>query len=214
MSTIETGRSPVSILYICLVSTADICPVSAADICPVSTCTSKDRKARWRALVNFSMQDCTKREAVSLKLSAAFFWWFLVILNVFVCNMLLQNACKNHQNYVRKTDEHGPKMVPKPLQNRAWRPLGSHPWNKVLPRPHFWWFWLHFGTPFGTSLGSFWASFFWCFFEVPFWRLWPPFGLPKLLQNEIQKGPKTRTRKSSILMTLTHFGHIQGCWKW
>ena len=28
---------PVSIVYICLVSTADICPVSAADICPVST---------------------------------------------------------------------------------------------------------------------------------------------------------------------------------
>ena len=37
MSNTETGRSPVSILYIYLVSTADICPVSAADICPVST---------------------------------------------------------------------------------------------------------------------------------------------------------------------------------
>ena len=37
MSTIATGRCPVLILYICLVSTADICPVSAADICPVST---------------------------------------------------------------------------------------------------------------------------------------------------------------------------------
>ena len=37
MSTIATGRSPVLILYICLVSTADICPVSAADICPVLT---------------------------------------------------------------------------------------------------------------------------------------------------------------------------------
>ena len=37
ISTIATGRCPVLILYICLVSTADICPVSAADICPVST---------------------------------------------------------------------------------------------------------------------------------------------------------------------------------
>ena len=113
MSTIETRLCPVSIFYTCLVSTADICPVSAADICPVSTCTSKDRKARWRALVNFSMQDCTKREAASWKLSAAFFWWFLVILNVFVCNMLLQNACKNHQKYVRQLTT----MVPKWSQN-------------------------------------------------------------------------------------------------
>ena len=37
MSTIATGRRPVLILYICLVSAADICPVSTADICPVST---------------------------------------------------------------------------------------------------------------------------------------------------------------------------------
>ena len=39
MSTVATGRCPVPILYICLVSAAaDICPVSAAaDICPVST---------------------------------------------------------------------------------------------------------------------------------------------------------------------------------
>ena len=37
VSTVATGRCPVSILYICLVSRAEICPVSAADICPVST---------------------------------------------------------------------------------------------------------------------------------------------------------------------------------
>ena len=35
-----------------------------------------------------------------------------MLLNVFVCNVLLQNAYKNHQTYVRKTDENGPKMVP------------------------------------------------------------------------------------------------------
>ena len=34
---IQTGRSPVLIVDICLVSTAHICPVSAADIFPVST---------------------------------------------------------------------------------------------------------------------------------------------------------------------------------
>ena len=80
MYSIETGQSPVSIV----------------DICLVSTCTSKDRKATLRSLVNFSMQDGKKRETVSWKISAAFFWCFLVIVNVFVCNMLLQNACKNH----------------------------------------------------------------------------------------------------------------------
>ena len=38
VSNIATGRCPVFILYIRLVSTADICPVSAAaDTCPVST---------------------------------------------------------------------------------------------------------------------------------------------------------------------------------
>ena len=59
------------------------------------------------------MQDGTKREAVSWKLSATFFRCFLVISNVFVCNMLLQNACKNHQTYGRKFT----KMVPKWSQN-------------------------------------------------------------------------------------------------
>ena len=58
MYSIETRQSPVSIL----------------DICPVSTCTSKDRKATLRSLVNFSMQDGTKREAITWKLSAALFW--------------------------------------------------------------------------------------------------------------------------------------------
>ena len=147
MYNIETGQSPVSIV----------------DICFVSTCTSKDRKAHWRLLVNCSMQDGTKREAVSWQLSAACFWWFLVVLNVFVCNMLLQNACKKHQTHVRKTDENcrkmGPKTSPKSILEGLWRLLGNHPWNKVLPRPHFWWCWLHFGTLFRTSLGSCWVSF-------------------------------------------------------
>ena len=96
-----------------------------------------------------------------------------------------------------------PTNCPKSILEGLWRPLGSHPWNKVLPRLHFWWFWLHFGTPFGTTLGSLWASFFWCFFEVPFWRLWPPFGLPKHLQNETQEGVKIKTWKSLILLLFT-----------
>ena len=57
ISTIATGRCPVLILYICL----------------VSTCTSKDRKAHARSPVNFSMQGGKEREGVSWKLSAALF---------------------------------------------------------------------------------------------------------------------------------------------
>ena len=91
----------------------DICPVSTADICPVSTCTSKDRKAHWRSPVSFSMQDGTKREAASWKLSAAFCWWLLVILNVFVCNMLLQNACKITKHMSEKLT----KLVQQLFQN-------------------------------------------------------------------------------------------------
>ena len=109
------------------------------------------------------------------------------------------------------------KMIPNGSQNLCkidpggvWRPLGSHLWNKMLPRPHFWQFGLHFGTPFGTSLGSFWASFFWCFFEGAFWWPWPPFGPPKHLQNETQKGVKIKTWKSSILLLFTiHEPHLR-----
>ena len=57
MYSIETGQSPVSIV----------------DICLVSTCTSKDRKATLCSLASFSIQDGTKREAGSWKLSVAFF---------------------------------------------------------------------------------------------------------------------------------------------
>ena len=165
MCSIKVGQRPVAIVDICFVSTADICPVSAADICPVSTadicpvstCTSKDRKATLRSLVNFSMQDGTKRETVSWKLSAAFFWCFLVILNVFVCNMLLKNACKNHHTYVRKTNENGPKMIPKPLQNRSWRGSGGLLGATLETRCFQDLIFDDFGSILGPPLGPFWA---------------------------------------------------------
>ena len=69
-----------------------------------------------------------------------------------------------------------------------------------------------FGGPFGTSLGSFWASFFWCFFEVAFWWPWPPFGLPKHLQNETQKGAKdTSYQKVKIELSLQPELDPEGC---
>ena len=155
------------------------------------------------------MQGGTKREVVSWKLSAAFFWWFLVILNVFVCNMLLQNACKNHQTYVRKTDENGPKMVPKPLQNRSWRGSGGHLGATLETRCFQDLIFDDFGSILGPPLGPIWAHFghhyffFKCFFEGAFWWPWPPFELPKHLQNETQKGVKTKSLISLILLVFT-----------
>ena len=64
-----------------------------------------------------------------------------------------------------------------------------------------------FGSNLGPPLGPVWAhfghQFCWCFFEVAFWWPWPPFGLPKHLQNETQKGAKTKTWISSILLLFT-----------
>ena len=74
MSAAETGQmSAVETRQMYSIQTG-LRPVSIVDICLVSTCTSRDRKATLRSLVNFSMQDCTKREAASWKLSAALFW--------------------------------------------------------------------------------------------------------------------------------------------
>ena len=74
MSAAETGQmSAVETRQMYSIQTG-LRPVSIVDICLVSTCTSKDRKATLRSLVNFPMQDGTKREAITWKLSAALFW--------------------------------------------------------------------------------------------------------------------------------------------
>ena len=73
MSAAETGQmSAVETRQMYSIQTG-LRPVSIVDICLVSTCTSKDRKATLCSLVNFSMQGGTKRDAVSWKLSVAFF---------------------------------------------------------------------------------------------------------------------------------------------
>ena len=82
-----------------------------------------------------------------------------MILNVFVCNILLKNACKNHQTFVRKTDEHGPKMVPKPLQNRAWRGSGRHLGAILETRCFQDLIFDDFGSILGPPLGPVWDHF-------------------------------------------------------
>ena len=145
------------------------------------------------------MQDGTKREAVSWKLAAAFFRWFLVILNVFVCNRLLKNACQNHQNYVRQTNENGPKMVPKPLQNRSWRGSGGLLGATLETRCFQDLIFDDFGSILEPPLRPCWAHFGYHFFAVflkwLFDGLGLHLGLPEHLQNETQKGVKIKTWK-------------------
>ena len=163
------------------------------------------------------MQDGMKREAVSWKLSAALFWCFLVILNVIVCNKLLKNACQHHQNYVRKTNEHGPKMVPKPLQNRPWRGSGGLLGATLETRCFQDLIFDDFGSILGPPLGPVWDHFGYHFFDVFLKWLFDGLGLHLGSQNTSKmnpkRGSKSKHENHRFCCYLLHFGHIQGCWK-
>ena len=155
------------------------------------------------------MQDGTKREAVSWKLSAAFFWWFLVILNVFVCNILLKNACKKHETYVRKTDENDPKMVPKPFQNRSWRGSGGLLGATLETRCFQDFIFDDFGSNLAPPLGPGWVHsghhfflFFWSGFLMALASIWAPKTPPKW-------DPKGCQHQDLKIIDV-HFSYIQG----
>ena len=166
------------------------------------------------------MQDGTKREVVSWKLSAAFFWWFLVILNVFVCNMLLQNACKNHQKYLRKTDENDPKWVPKPLQNRSWRGLEAS-WGPSLKQgasktsflmilaP----FWDPLWDQFEVILGIMFLMFFWSGFLMALASIWPPKTPPKWDLKGCQRHILSKSGNRALAAARARSRGVWGCWK-
>ena len=104
------------------------------------------------------------------------------------------------------------KMVPKPFQNRSWRGSGGHLGATLEARCFQDIIFNDFDSHFGTSLGSFWVSFLLCFFEVAFWWPWRPFGLPKHLQNETQKGAKdTSYQKVEIELSLQPELDPEGC---
>ena len=112
----------------------------------------------------------------------------------------------------RKWFQHGCKNYPKSILEGVWRPLENHPWSMVLPRPHFWWFWLHFGTPFGTSLGSFWAYVFDFFLKRLFDGLGLHLGSQNTSKMRPKRGPKLKPENRWFCMYLQHLSHIKGCW--
>ena len=63
------------------------------------------------------------------------------------------------QKYVGKTDEHGPKMVPKPLQNRSWRGSGGHLGATLETRCFQDFIFDDFGSILGPPLGPVWGHF-------------------------------------------------------
>ena len=91
-----------------------------------------------------------------------------MLLNVFVCNVLLQNAYNNQQKYVRKTDENGPQMVPNLSKIDPGWGSGGHLGATLEARRFqdimFDDFGSTVGPHLGTSVGSFLASFLFVFF--------------------------------------------------
>ena len=135
-----------------------------------------------------------------------------MLLNVFVCNVLLQNAYKNQQTYVRKTYEHGPKMLPKPLQNRSWRGSGGHLGATLETRCFQDLIFDDFGSILGPPLGAVWGHFGHQFFDVFLKWLFDGLGLHLASQNESQKGAKdTSYQKVKIELSLQPELDPEGC---
>ena len=138
-----------------------------------------------------------------------------MILIVFVCNMLLKNACKNNQNYVRKIDEHGPKMVPKPLQNRSWRGSGGLLGATLETRCFQDFIFDDFGSILGPPLGPVWAHFGHHFFDVFLKWLFDGLGLhldpPNTSKMRPKRGSKPKAEIHRFCYYLLHFSQIQGC---
>jgi len=139
-----------------------------------------------------------------------------MILNVVVGNMLLNNVYQNHQTYVRKTDEIGPKTVPKPLQNRSWRGSGSHLGATLETRCFQDFIFDDFGSILGPPLGPVWGhcghNFFDSFLKWFFDSLGLHLGSQNTSKMRPQREPKPRPENHRICCYLLHFGNIQRCW--
>ena len=104
------------------------------------------------------MQGGTEREVVSWKLSAAFSW-FPCDFECFCLQHAAKECIEKSQKNVRKTDENGSKMVPKPPQNRSWRGSGGHLGATLETRCFQDLIFLDLGSILGPPLGPVWRHF-------------------------------------------------------
>ena len=94
------------------------------------------------------------------------------------------------QNDVRKNDEHGSKMAPKPLHNRAWRGSGRHLGAILETRCFQDFIFDDFGSILGPPLGPVWGHFGHYVFDVFFKWLFDGLGLHLGSQNMSKMKPK------------------------
>ena len=82
---------------------------------------------------------------------------------------VLNYACRNHPNCVRKSVKNGSQIVPKPIQNRFLRSLEATlepPVCRGCPKTSFFTILLNFGTPFGDRFWVILGIIFLCFFMI------------------------------------------------
>ena len=90
----------------------------------------------------------------------------------------------------KKTDEHGPNMVPKPLQNRSWRVSGGHLGATLEARCFQDLTFDDFGSILGPPLGPVWAHFGHHVVDVFLRWLFDGLGLHLAAQNTSKMRPK------------------------
>ena len=112
--------------------------------------------------------------------------------------LCLQHAAKEclrkSLKICQKTDENGPKWLPKPLQNRPWRGSGGLLGGTLETRCFQDIIFDDFGSILGPPLGPVWAHFGHRFFDVFLKCLFEGFGLHLGSQNTSKMRPKRDPR--------------------
>ena len=110
-------------------------------------------------------------------------------------------------------------MVPKPLQNRAWRVSGGHLGATLETRCFQDLIFDDFGSILGPPLGPVWGHFGHHFFDVFLKGLFDGLGLHLGSQNnskkkpKLKRGSKSRPENHWFCFYLQRLNHIWGCWK-